>query len=52
MMESWTNDDAYQKDKERRRLEERKALGLLSPRAQHGRDIQLAKEKKKRRKKK
>jgi hypothetical protein len=47
-----TNELAYQDAKERDREKERELLGLRKKRAQHGRDIQLAKAKKKRRSKK
>lgn len=47
--EVMTNELAYQDAKERDREKERELLGLRKKRAQHGRDIQLAKAKKKRR---
>jgi hypothetical protein len=47
-----TDEIAYQEAKERDRLRERELLGFRKPRAQHGRGIQLAKAKKKRRAKK
>ncbi len=47
-----TNELSYQDAKERDREKERELLGLRKKRSQHGRDIQLAKAKKKRRSKK